>query len=220
MKIQCTQVKKSIKSLVRRRKRNHIRAGEHTACRDIEEPKFECKFIDSLCNNQTRFVEDKYALSTESWYWPDLSCQSATTMIGACPDGTFLVRRSETSGFAFSFTYKVGGIVGNARVYCKNGLFSLCYDDSIQPKEPTLKLLVERLLTTKEHEQLIMIYRRTGDCTKAIPLKLVKPLQRDISLMEHCRKVIMRSLDNPEDIWQFHLPMNLKVFLLELRSVE
>jgi len=214
MKIQCTQVKKSIKSLVRRRKRNNIRVAEHIACRDIEEPKSECKLF------QTRFVEDKYVLSTESWYWPDLSCQSATTMIGVCPNGTFLVRRSESSGFAFSFTYKVGGIVGNARVYCKNGLFSLCCDESIQPREPTLKLLVERLLSTKEHEQLIMIYRKTGDCTKAIPLKLEKPLQRDISLMGHCRKVIMRSLDNPEDVLQFHLPRNLKEFLLELRNVE
>ena len=221
METKCKKLKAAIKRFIRRRRRDYIPAVEGSIPRRIINGTVSrCKVAPGYSPCSTRFVEDKYVLSTAPWYWPEISCENATSMMELCPDGTFLVRRSETSGFAFSFTYKIGGIVGNARVYCKNGLFGLCHDDRIQPREPTLKLLVERLLTTKDHEQLIMVYRETGEYVRAIPLKLEHPLQREISLMDHCRRFIMRSVDKPEDVWQFDLPRKMKMFLLELKDME
>ena len=222
MQTKCKKLKTAFKRFIRRRRRGHFPVEGSIPRRIIDGTGWRCKSVlgHSPCNCPKRFAEDKYVLSTVTWYWPEISCQSATSMMELCPNGTFLVRRSETPGFAFSFTYKIAGIVGNARVYCKNGLFGLCQDDRIQPREPTLKLLVERLLKRMDCEQLIMVYRKTGDYMKALPLKLEHPLQRNVSLMDHCRRVIMRSVHKPEDVWQFDLPRKMKIFLLELKNMD
>ena len=214
MNVKLKKLKKTIKNLVRHRR--------YLPQSRIHHPGSECMSIEgqNVCKHTLKFVEDKYVLSTVPWYWPQIGCESATSIIKLCPDGTFLVRKSETAGYAFSLTYKVGGVVGNARVHCKNGLFGLCHDDKVQPREPTLIMLIERLMDTKEQEQLVMVHRKAGDSAKIVPLKLEHPLQRNISLMDHCRKVIMRSIDKPEDVWQFDIPRNLRMFLLELNSME
>ena len=209
MKLKSLKPKQSVKKLI----------GKHVRHRRIKEP--ECKpEEDQLFKKPLRFAEDKYVLSTVPWYWPDISCQTANEIIKVCSDGTFLVRRSETAGFMFSLTYIIGGRVGNIRVHCKSGLFSLNFDDCTQPREPTLQLLVQRLMEAKSPEYTTILYRVAGDRKLAIPFKLESSLQRNISLMDHCRKVIMRTVDKPEDVWQFDIPESVKAFLLKLNNTE
>eukprot|EP00794_Sanderia_malayensis_P017478 gene17478-19225_t len=167
------------------------------------------------------FVEDKYTLSVCSWYWPTISGLDAEQMLQDEPDGSFLVRRSSTAGFRFTLTYKVAGKVGNLRVQSKDGLFSLSFEDPLQPREPTLQSLVNKLSTLNDKNSFICgcLKRELINGTIAsVPLKLNCPLKRDVSLQSHCRKTIMRLMSQPDKVRELNVPANLKEYLLELKD--
>ncbi len=165
------------------------------------------------------FIEDKYVLSTVSWYWPELSAMCAEKTLHEKPDGTFLVRKSSTSGFMFTVTYKIEGKVGNLRVQCQNGVFCLSFLDPSQPREPTIQGLIEKLnkLTSKD-TFACGLKRELNGVTTVVPLKFERPLKRNVTLQDHCRRSIMRQLDDPEDVRKLDLTENMKEFLLELKD--
>ncbi|XP_065051967.1 suppressor of cytokine signaling 3-like [Rhopilema esculentum] len=172
-------------------------------------------------NNAIRFIEDKYVLSTVAWYWPDIDGYSAARLLHGHKNGTFLVRKSSMAGFMFTLTYIIDNKVGNLRVHCKNGLFSLCFHDLLQPREPTLQMLVEKLVAFSSNGSFICGLRRETDGKSTnVPLKLETPLRRNVSLQDLCRKTIMRSLCNANDVSEFDLPASIKDFLLELNDRE
>lgn len=186
--------------------RSAIKITEYESCVD-------CNTI----NNKQTFLEDKYVLSTVSWYWPKLTGYRAEEMLTGRANGTFLVRRSSTAGYMFTVTYIIQGKVGNLRVQCKNGLFCLLFQDHLQPREPTLQKLITRLMDVSSKESFLCGLKRVKDGVSSnVPLVLDKTVGRDISLREHCRRVIMRAVTDPGDVLQFDIPESLKVFLLEL----
>ena len=164
------------------------------------------------------YLEDKYTLSTKGWFWPHLSGPGAENVLRDCADGSFLVRKSSTPGYVFTITYKVQGNTGSLRVQCQDGLFCLSFLDPNQPQEPTLERLIETLLHISRKGCICGLKRDREGKTEAIPLKLEKPLQRNISLQDHCRRVIMRNTRNPEQVRQLQLPIELKEFLLEMKD--
>ena len=186
--------------------RNSVKNTEYESC-------VECK----TNNSKQTFLEDKYVLSTVSWYWPKLSGYQAEELLAGRANGTFLVRRSSTAGYMFTVTYIIQGKVGNLRVQCKNGLFCLLFQDNLQPREPTLQKLITRLMEISSKESFLCGLKRVKDGVSSnVPLVLDKTVGRDVSLREHCRRVIMRAVTDPGDVLQFDIPDSLKVFLLEL----
>lgn len=198
----------SLISKVRRKSVEHAEEQHLKECVDVNNN-----------NVEKDLIEDKYMLSTISWYWPELSGVPAERILYKEADGTFLVRKSSTPGYMFTVTYKIEGKVGNLRVQCRNGLFCLSFHDPLQPREPTLKGLIEKLyqLTTKE-SFICGLKRELNGVTTSVPLKLERPLKRNITLQDHCRKAIMRRMNDPQDVLQLDLTTNMKQFLLELKD--
>ena len=197
-----------------RRPRNEEDIQNNNYIKKIEESsKSHC-----TCPTQLVYAEDKYTLSTKGWFWPYLSGPVAENVLRDCDDGSFLIRKSSTAGFAFTITYKVHGRVGNLRVQCKDGLFCLNFSDPVQPREPTLQRLIGNLLHISKKGSICELKRQKEGKTEAIPLKLEKPLQRNITLQDHCRSVIMRNIRDSEQVRQFQLPIEVKDFLLEMKD--
>ena len=165
------------------------------------------------------FAEDKYVLSTMHWYWSKLSAISAEMMLADEPNGTFLVRRSSTVGYTFTMTYKIQGKVGNLRVQCQNGIFCLSFLDPLQPREPTLQRLIEELIAISIKGSFVCeLKRKMNDTMISVPLKLDKPFRREVTLQDHCRRVVMRNIKSPESVSELNLTGNMKSFLLELKD--
>lgn len=205
MWLKCPKPKKLMKKLIKR----------HA----LHERTEEIVIKETSWQKPARYVEDKYVLSTVPWYWPRLTRRCADSLMKFCPNGTFLVRRSETIGFMFAITRKESGRVVHSRIHCREGLFSLGYSDQVHPREPTLQLLIGKLLDLTETGNYILMMH-TNDGTEDRPFKLHKSLKRDVTLQEHCRREIMRSIHNNDDVLKFDIPQVMKSFLLELNDAE
>ena len=159
--------------------------------------------------------ERSSCLCTTTWYWPDVAKRDLGPLLDNKPEGTFMVRRSSHKNFRYALTYKRGGEIASMRIqYDKDlKLYSLDLNDDSQPKAESLHVLVE-LLMLRSNICGLTVRREPLGTVAEVPLKLCKPLKRDITLKDHCKRAILQNNSKGDKIEDLDLPSDLKEFLL------
>lgn len=158
--------------------------------------------------SQKSFLE---LCGTSRFFWPNTSRQNAEEALRDKADGSFLVwNKKDGACETLELLYKREGDVMNMKIDYNGQGFSLDHKNANLPKGESLDGLILTLLSKCLDHSLVV----TDETRQQFGLmKLKFPLERNVTLMDHCRKAILSS--HPcTDYELLNLPREVTAFLI------
>ncbi|XP_076263704.1 suppressor of cytokine signaling 6-like isoform X2 [Rhynchophorus ferrugineus] len=154
---------------------------------------------------QNDYASRNNSLSHCVWYWGHVSKPEVITRLDGTPDGSFLVRDSESDSFR-SF-----GLTLHARIeYTSNG-----YKLFEQEGYSSVKELIEKSIEVSEKG--ILCYTKSSSEQPNFPVRLLKPISRydEVQSLLSISRFVIRQHVNLNDIEKLCLPQTLIAYLKE-----
>ena len=174
-------------------------------------------------SSSTYFDNVLETLQTSGFYWGAINANQSKSLLKHQKVGTFLVRASSDPKHLFTLSLKTESGVTNIRIVMCDGNFSL---DQNQNNGTTtraasqqgslrfdcvVKMLFYYMLVAKRTSQQNSSGTRTRD--NRVVLRLVAPLYKEVSSLQHlCRKKLNRLVIG-EGIHTLPIPSKLKIYL-------
>lgn len=151
-------------------------------------------------------------MMSHAWYWGKISRFEAQRQLAGKPNGSFLIRDSESNGPQFTLSFRIGNCTLHYRI-----VFNDLYWRFESRKYISIVDLVEDIMHRSTEEKFICYVKVPCELQPPYPVILKYPVSRYAniaSLQEFCRRQIKKCI-KPCDIKHLPIPKVLKLYLAE-----
>lgn len=151
------------------------------------------------------------------WYWGEISRQHAQKQLTGKPNGSFLVRDSETSGSQFTLSFRIANYTLHYRIryHDKYWHFEELFYESIVE-------MIEDIMTRSTDEKFVCYVKAPSEMQPPFPVILKYPISRYSKipqLQELCRHTIQEYINSKEEIEKLPIPVKIQQYLIEKPSL-
>jgi suppressor of cytokine signaling 6/7 len=154
-------------------------------------------------------------LSSTAWFWVNLDVIAAQHKLKYEPNGSFLVRESQTKWSQFTLSFRSGGKTLHCRIDYVKGhgwTFFDCFNS------PTVHQLI---LDTMKHSQnsVFGFVKQNSRLQPPFPVRLTNPVNQPISTLQHMCRFKIRQHVTVADVTGLPLPDKLKDYVKEKEAI-
>lgn len=170
--------------------------------------------------NQSNALEKSMAdirkeLSHFGWYWGKLSRHAAQKRLNGQPDGSFLVRDSQTE-HTFTLSFRSSGVTLHCRINLDE---DKCWSYIENARFPSVVELIEETMR-KSESAVFGFVKQNSKLQTPFPVRLTNPIIRfqEVPSLQHLTRLNIRRQVAPNNISLLPLPEMLKEYLTETSS--
>lgn len=156
------------------------------------------KWLRSLSAAEATVYRARIAMTPMGWYRGAMTRERAQQKLQAQPNGSFLVRDSQTAGCHFTLSFRSAGITLHYRIECQNGFWVI---ESY--RNVSLVGLIEHAQQLSL-DQILCYVKPSSQLQQPFPVRLTHAISKrsEVPSLQHiCRYVIRRhSLDDDDEI--------------------
>uniref|UniRef100_A0A336K0U3 CSON003708 protein n=1 Tax=Culicoides sonorensis TaxID=179676 RepID=A0A336K0U3_CULSO len=156
-------------------------------------------------------VAIKNELSQYGWYWGNLNRTAAQRRLKGKPNGSFLVRNSQTEKNQFTLSFRSAGVTLHCRINLDEEK-NWSYIEESKFTSP-VELILETM--RRSETSVFGFVKQNSNLQPPFPVRLTNPVNRfyEVTSLQHLCKYLIRSRVDRESVEQLPLPNQLKGFL-------
>lgn len=154
-------------------------------------------WLHSLSPAEALVYRARIAMTPMAWYRGAMTRERAQQKLQAQPNGSFLVRDSQTTGCHFTLSFRSAGITLHYRIECQNGFWVI---ESY--RNVSLVGLIEHAQQLS-HDQILCYVKPSSQLQQPFPVRLTHAISKrsEVPSLQHiCRYVIRRHLLDDGDV--------------------